>query len=137
MYFELKQKHLAGHNRKSIGGSLEYQCRKTECGKRFLNIRQLKNHENIHDNNLRNCYFCPWAGALGEDVHISTHFDRHFLRPRFKCSDCEKTFYMKKDRNNHYENKHELVIGKYICKFCTYQTHSRILLVSHVKRKHK
>ena len=128
---------MAGHNRKSIGGHIEYSCEKVECGKKFRNSRSLKNHINLHENNITRCYFCPWGAAVGEDLHISTHLDKHFLRPRFRCSSCGKTFYLKKDRNDHFENMHEKTIGKYNCKICPFQGHSRLHLGNHMQRNHK
>ena len=130
------KKHLAGHNRKSTAGSLEFQCEHSECSKTFGNSVLLGRHQNIHRNNVQKCYFCPWSGALGKDDLALTHYDRHLLHPRYQCSGCGKKFYLKRDRDYHFEGQHEKIAKKYSCKLCLYQTHSIILLTSHVKRKH-
>ena len=129
----LKQ-HLAGHNRKTTAGSLDFQCEHLQCGKRFKDIHLLELHQNIHRNNLQKCYFCPWAGTQGHA--ISTHHDRHILHQRFQCSDCGKKFYRKENRDLHFEAKHEKIAKKYSCKLCSFQTHSKILLKTHRQRKH-
>ena len=128
------KKHLEGHKRKSTAGSLDFQCEHSECGKTFKGRFLLEQHRNLHNNNLQKCYFCPWAGAQGHN--ISAHYDKHFLNPRFECSDCGKKFYAKKDRDYHFEGQHEKIARKYSCKHCLFQTHSIILLTYHIRRRH-
>ena len=127
--------HLLGHNRKSTAGSLDFQCEHSECGKTFKDSYQLEVHQNIHRNNLQKCYFCQWAGT--ESHAISTHYDRHFLHPRYKCSDCEKAFYRRYELRSHSEAFHEKSIGRYKCKFCKFITYSRHTLYHHVRKMHK
>ena len=130
------KKHLEKlHNRKSKGGSLDFQCEHSECGKRFSNNVQLELHQKIHRNDLHKCFFCPWAGVQHQD--ISAHYDRHFLHPRFKCPECERAFFRKQEMNDHLENVHEKTVGRYKCKFCNFMTHNRTSFNSHVRIQHK
>ena len=126
--------HLQAHQRKSTGGRLNLQCEHPECGKRFTDNFRLERHENIHRNNLRKCFFCPWAGAEERDALI--HSDKHLLNARYKCSDCGKKFYKKESLTLHFEGQHEKIEKKYSCKLCSFQTHAKYLLKCHVQRKH-
>ena len=130
------KKHLQGHKRKSIAGSLDFQCEHSECGKTFKDRHLLDVHQNIHRNNLQKCFFCPWTGNRGRDDKASTHYDKHLLYPRFECSACGKKFYTKKNRDVHFEGQHEKIAKKYSCKICSFHTHSKILLSSHLRHKH-
>ena len=124
------KKHLAGHNRQTTAGSLDFQCEHSECGKTFGNSVKLEDHQKIHRNDLQKCFFCPWTGAK------YTQNDRHLLNARYQCSDCGKKFYTKRERNYHFEGQHEKIARKYSCKLCSFQTHSIIHLKNHVARKH-
>ena len=135
--FWATKKHVKHHERKTVGGRIDFMCDRGNCGKTFSNDHHLKRHQNLHDNNLVHCYLCPWKTPVGQNSHISTHYDQHFNRANFKCSICDKTFYRRILLNYHFEIYHEKIEGKYACKHCPYRTHSKDCLFKHTSRFHK
>ena len=121
---------------RNTGGTIDFMCDRGDCGKTFVSRNHLKNHVDLHDNNLKKCYFCLWRAPPGESLKFSTHLDQHFDNPRFKCSACGKLFFRKIDLNDHFEAIHEKPDGKYKCKICPYKTCSRHLLYYHLRHNH-
>ena len=66
-------------------------CDGGNCGKTFDSNTDLKRHQNLHDNNLQKCYFCPWRSPAFKNDAILSHFDQHLDHPRFSCPVCGKT----------------------------------------------
>lgn len=105
--------------------------------KTFENTATLQKHKNLHDKNLSRCYFCQWGAAVGETLLISTHLDLHFDNANFKCSACGQRFFRKRALTDHFEIFHEVVPGKYNCKYSDFLSHSRLALGHHLMNKHK
>ena len=108
-------------------------CDRGNCGKTFDSNTDLKRHQNLHDNNLQKCYFCPWRSPAFKNDAILTHFDQHLDNPRFSCPVCGKKFFIKYDMQKHFENSHEKVEGKYKCRLCDFRGHSRVHVSNHMK----
>ena len=128
---------MRSHNRKIDGGRLEFLCDRGNCGKTFQSPSDLKKHQNIHDNILETCYFCPWGVPVGQTTNIATHLDKHLNHASFKCLVCGKSFFRKIYLQHHFEIHHEKIEGKYKCSFCPYRTHSKDCFNHHRLRFHK
>ena len=125
------------HKRRSVAGSIANRCNRGDCGKTFESQAALKNHTDLHDNNLQVCYFCPWRSPPGKTENICTHFDQHLDHRRFECQSCDQKFFRKGEMDHHFEAVHEKPIGKYKCLICNFTTHSRTSMRNHKFLKHK
>jgi len=129
------QRHVTSHtvttNRK---GSVHFYCNRGNCRKGFEKIGELELHRRIHDNNLIECYFCPWAGAIFWSFVL--HMNHHFHVRPFKCSYCPEAFYKTGTRKQHEETSHEKILDKYKCVACDHATYSLRMLNHHKHKMH-
>ena len=127
---------MHSHTLKSVGGTLDQMCDRGDCGKTFEKHSQLLRHLNIHDNNLKNCYFCPWKTPVATTSHLENHLKQHFGQADFTCHICDRSFFLKNLLDYHFEAHHEIVPGKHKCKLCDFRTFSRYALRNH-RRTHE
>ena len=128
--FELIKKHVAAHLRPTTG-SLEFTCKEPACGKQFKNINILRRHELMHDNDLVDCFFCPWRGNPYMKVLIESHFNLHAGQKKHSCDICGVKFTLKSNLRQHFEHKHERKDDRYKCEKCDFKTHSSQLMCIH------
>ena len=125
--------HTASHRRAKAGqrGSIEHTCDRGNCGRRFNSEHELKTHLKIHDNIVKRCHFCAWAGVQHKDyvTHLNTHFG---IRPFF-CSLCDAKFSGLSARKHHERSTHENIRRVYKCGSCGFNTVSYVNYKKHVE----
>ena len=129
--------HVASHSKKSKGGRVDFMCYR--CGKKAETLYNLKVHEKLHDNDLVQCYFCPWRTVSEEGRKISIHLDKHFRGSQnrnFPCSFCDKAFAFPETRRRHEETFHDKLTSRYKCKMCSFVSHDYMIVYRHQKNKH-
>ena len=91
-------------------------------------------HQRVHDNNLFQCYFCPWSGY--HEAAFTKHCNHHFNIKPYKCSFCEIAFYDASGKSSHEIIFHEKISDRFKCQFCDYKTHHGNNLRKHILRNH-
>ena len=108
------------------------RCTKENCGASFSDRTSLRLHENIHDNVLLKCVFCPFTCV--RPVKMTDHQRLHFNIRDYNCEICNKSFHTQGNLNVHYNQKHS--DDKTKCPICEY-TSTKRLVYSHLAFKHK
>ena len=127
---------LTKHNRfhtDSASKNLEFQCRRSNCTTSFhFNYARLF-HENIHDNVLIKCVFCPFTCVKPDQLCF--HHRQHFKFRDYKCDECQKAFITQSDLNKHLRtDKHS--DDKTKCPCCDFEA-AKLTVYSHLTMKHK
>ena len=89
-------------------------------------------HENIHDNVLIHCIFCPFTCV--EPSKLSNHHRAHFNIRDYKCDDCEMSFLTRGELNLHFTQKHSGQTTK--CEICGSESTIRNVY-DHLRHTHK
>ena len=124
-------KHIRMHQCRT-GGDLLQKCPLPNCRSSFRTESELKRHLLIHNNDLKQCQYCPFKYNCSAAYKI--HLNRHFGIKDFKCDQCGKLFISNLHLNKHYA-MHEGII--YHCLLCDgYKASSRNAMNNHLRRKH-
>ena len=110
----------------------EYPCSKKNCQASFKNKGKRQMHENIHDNVLIKCVFCPFTCV--EPPKIGVHQRAHFNIRAYECTECDSSFFTQGQLNLHFTQKHSGETTE--CPVCDYESTSRNVY-NHLKRLHK
>ena len=95
-----------------------YPCSKRNCRATFQSRSLQKVHENIHDNVLIKCVFCPFTCV--EPSSLSKHYRVHFNVRNYQCNQCQMSFYTKAESNLHFRQKHSGETTK--CPLCDFES---------------
>ena len=86
----------------------QYPCRKPNCKASFKARYLRRLHENIHDNVLIKCVFCPFRCV--EPAKIMVHHRVHFNIRDYKCDECQIKFHTQGNLNAHFKARDALSI---------------------------
>ena len=124
----------------------KYLCE--TCGKDFVRSTSLRIHkEHVHLGEIRNCTIfkkraprkeralCNYCGkSFNQTCHLKEHISsKHTEFRSFKCDKCDKAFFSQKNLQSHLKTHADVSKRKYACKFCSYKTNRRDLLLSHLR----
>ena len=119
----------------TISTHTAFICDRGDCRKGFENYPLLLLHQRVHDNNLFQCYFCPWSGF--HDGSFRNHLNHHFdIRP-FQCSYCDKKFFEASGKMKHEDIYHEKINDRYKCQFCDFKSYSGDIVRKHIRKCHQ
>ena len=124
------RKHALFHSR-SPSTQYPFSCSKQNCKCTFRDRVELRRHENIHDNVLFFCVYCPYTCVQAR--HLSMHQREHFNIRDFKCDICSRLFKQQGELNNHFNARHSGVNTK--CFLCNFEGSIRNVH-RHINRKH-
>ena len=124
------KRHVLFHTRKPKTHH-QFSCSQPNCQWTFENRWKLLLHENIHDNILLKCVYCPYTCV--QDIRMSMHQRDHFNIRDFKCDICDKTFEQNGEVTTHFKTMHSGVTTK--CFVCDYEGNVSSVR-SHLNQKH-
>lgn len=128
------QAHLVSfHARHTTYASQAFSCTWPNCQAGFDSKSKLKNHVNIHSNELLQCVFCPYRTS--QDAGMILHYRFHYRVFDAKCEYCDKKFTNQSMLNRHHLLEHSKDI--FTCHICNSYSGSRLLLQAHILKKHK
>ena len=110
----------------------EFLCRRLKCKASFGSNVERVRHENIHDNVLLKCVFCPYTCVLHKAM--SRHYCKHFNIRKYECDGCEFSFYSQNELNVHYQQKHSGETTK--CPICDFESTMQNTFY-HLETRHK
>jgi len=109
------RKHARFHSDNAVK-NYQHQCRRANCTTSFYKLLLREFHENIHDNILIKCIFCPYTCVKPEQ--LVNHHRRHFNFRDYKCDECQRTFFTQGNLNMHLKTMHS--DEKIKCPVCNY-----------------
>ena len=116
----------------SVSKHHAYKCSIAGCTAGFKDRTLKRNHENIHDNILLKCVFCPYTNA--ERGNLTEHQRAHFNIRDHKCEICQMEFLNKTHLATHFDQKHSGIKVK--CPLCGLEG-ARNTVQVHLLKKHK
>ena len=108
-------------------------CEEVEERKAELNLHVRKYHSEVKE------YKCKVCKKEYKSVfHLEYHFHAHHRPHPYQCSKCDYTSGLKGKVGTHYSDQHlpKHPKKRFICKKCSYTTHSHYLIKAHVKNIH-
>lgn len=85
----------------------------------------------MHDNDLIDCYLCPWRGYPYQNADNESHFNSHAEQKNYCCNICGAKFTLKPNLRQHLELKHERKDDRYKCEKSDFKTHYSQLMWMH------
>lgn len=103
------------------------------CNKVFSNVRYMRRHRNCHKDVFYSCEDCgkkyKVMKALKE--HQKTH-DEGYLKPKYKCESCEKSFCSSYLKECHVKSEHLGLKKYFLCQTCGKSFTTKHTLQQHV-----
>merc|ERR1711933_435263 len=107
-------------------------CSKQNCKWTFQDKWKLQQHENVHNNILLSCIYCPYTCVA--QWSLTSHQREHFNIRGYKCDYCSATFKSQGYLNAHFKSQHSGIKTK--CFICDYESNVNNVH-NHLIRKHK
>ena len=129
--------HLSTH---LIDG--QYVCHHYNCGQRFDDKRDLKNHRKRHTKRTEKKYICDFPGcdvAFDRPSRVEAHkILRHTEERHFECQTCGKAFATNTILKGHIRNMHTNFAEPVVCGIddCDKQFRNEVYLKAHQKSCH-
>jgi len=109
-----------------------FSCSRAGCKAAFKSSCDLSRHEQIHNNDVYKCVFCPFVNARQNQV--IEHQRIHFNTRDFQCSICQKAFTMRGRLNDHMALNHD-TIDETQCPLCD-RVGIRRRIKTHLRQQH-
>lgn len=99
----LKEHTMSAH---PISNSLDFGCE--FCTKKFLTLRQLKNHQVYHEQPKFQCQMgCD--KKFYKSVLLTSHHKTHLEQKDFACKICGNTYFLKSHLSRHIRSAHDKI----------------------------
>ena len=130
--------------KKNVSKNKQYICKKPNCGQRFVDKEDLRQHRPIHykKKTKEKTFICDVPGckaAFERSSRLESHkILRHTEERPFECQTCGKTFATDILLNSHIKNLHNLFDEPVVCGIddCTKRFKNEIGLRSHQRACH-
>ena len=116
----MKQIHVNSYKQKSTLQYPNFYCNRGDCRKAFSHHMLLNYQLNLHDNNLIQCHYCPWKGAVKKSL---IEHQSPFFNSSIQVLFCQSSFYAADTRNKHETDIHEKISDRYKCDKCPFITY--------------
>lgn len=104
-----------------------------QCEKVFANLRYLKRHESVHEENSFTCDLCGKRYKCNQNfkAHLKTH-KKDYVKEMFPCDSCKKSYTTSNSLERHKKLEHQGVKKNFLCQTCGKSFTSKYTMQQHL-----